>query len=226
MTQDQIPEKFRDSETGALRTEALLASYAELERKLNGMVALPGADANAEAVAAFHRALGVPDSADGYEIRFGDAAMAADPEVNARLHAAGFTPDQAQLVYDLAAEYVLPLLDEAGGALDTDREETRLAQHFGGAERWQQVSRQLKVWGRANLPDEAFEALSGSYDGVLALHRLMTTGEPPLGRAAGKPGPLDQAALDELMRDPKYWRERDPDIVARVTRGFQELYSG
>ena len=30
-----IPEKFRDPETGALRSEALLKSYVELEKRLS-----------------------------------------------------------------------------------------------------------------------------------------------------------------------------------------------
>ena len=32
--------------------------------------------------------------------------------------------------------------------------------------------------------------------------------------------------LRALMRDPKYWRERDPAVVARVTEGFRRLYPG
>ena len=27
-----------------------------------------------------------------------------------------------------------------------------------------------------------------------------------------------------MMRDPRYWRERDPGFVAQVTEGFQRLY--
>lgn len=34
----------------------------------------------------------------------------------------------------------------------------------------------------------------------------------------------DEAALSQMMRDPRYWRDRDPELVARVTEGFQRLY--
>jgi hypothetical protein len=27
-----------------------------------------------------------------------------------------------------------------------------------------------------------------------------------------------------MMRDPRYWRERDPSFIAQVTEGFQRLY--
>ena len=43
-----IPEKFRDPATGALRIEALLKSYLELERAMSRRVAAPGADAPEE----------------------------------------------------------------------------------------------------------------------------------------------------------------------------------
>ena len=28
----------------------------------------------------------------------------------------------------------------------------------------------------------------------------------------------------DMMRDPRYWRERDATFVAQVTEGFQRLY--
>ena len=37
---------------------------------------------------------------------------------------------------------------------------------------------------------------------------------------------VSQDALDEMMRDPRYWRQRDPEFIARVTEGFRKLYGG
>lgn len=33
-----------------------------------------------------------------------------------------------------------------------------------------------------------------------------------------------EAALRKMMQDPRYWREKDPEIVDKVSRGFQRLY--
>jgi len=33
-----------------------------------------------------------------------------------------------------------------------------------------------------------------------------------------------EARLRELMRDPRYWRDRDPAFVARVAEGFNRLF--
>jgi len=35
-----------------------------------------------------------------------------------------------------------------------------------------------------------------------------------------------EAELREMMRDPRYWRQRDPDWVKRVTDGFRALVGG
>jgi hypothetical protein len=29
-----------------------------------------------------------------------------------------------------------------------------------------------------------------------------------------------------MVRDPRYWRQRDPEFIARVTAGFKRLYAG
>jgi hypothetical protein len=60
---------------------------------------------------------------------------------------------------------------------------------------------------------------------VLALHRMTQAGEPKLldGAGAGA-NELNEGALGDMVRDPRYWRRRDPDFVAKVTEGFRRLY--
>ncbi|WP_420549042.1 hypothetical protein [Curvivirga sp.] len=33
-----------------------------------------------------------------------------------------------------------------------------------------------------------------------------------------------EEALRKMMRDPRYWRERDPEMIEKVTKGFGRLY--
>jgi hypothetical protein len=57
------------------------------------------------------------------------------------------------------------------------------------------------------------------------MHQMMQAREPTvLQEASGAQGDIDEAALTRMMRDPRYWRERDPAFVAQVTDGFQRLY--
>jgi hypothetical protein len=219
-----VPDKFWDREAGAIRTEALLKSYVELERKLGSMVPLPGDD-DEEGRERLRRVLGVPAAARDYQIEARDELLEPTPEINGRLHQAGLTQDQAQLVYDLAAEHVLPLIDDMVGELHAERESERLARQFGGDASWQNMARQIKTWGQANLAEDAYRTLAASYDGVIAMHQMMQAREPSvLQEANGPRGEVDEAALTRMMRDPRYWRERDPAFVAQVTEGFQRLY--
>jgi hypothetical protein len=222
----EVPEKFWDAERGAVRLDALLKSYRALERRLSQRLAPPPEDAPEEEKRRYRRALGVPETPEEYAIEARHELCGPDPEINARLHAAGFTCAQAQLVYDLAAERLLPLVAEAAQALETERELDRLRAHFGGEERFRRVAAQLAAWGRARLPASVFDALASTYEGVLTLQRMMQKEEPALARDAEAQDAPDEAALRALMRDPRYWRTREPEFVRRVTEGFRRLVGG
>ena len=204
---EYLPEKFWDAASGETRVEALARSYAELEKKLG-------------------LGEGVPADPSGYRIESRDEVIVPDPEINALLHKTGFTQAQAQLVYDLAAERLMPMLGEIAAHFEVDRQTERLARHFGSEDKWREISRQVAAWGRAHLPQSAFGALSSTYEGVVAMHRMMNSGEPGLVRGESAGGPTTESAIEDLMRDPRYWRDHEPGIVARVTEGFRRLYPG
>jgi len=219
-----VPEKFWDAATGTVRTEALLKSYAELERKL-GSAGQDG-ELSEAARARLLDMLGRPATPDEYRIEPPHEAVTPDLEVNARLHAAGFTQAQAQLVYELAAERLLPVIAQMAAELEGQRQVDRLQRHFGGPENWQGVARQIRTWAESQLEPGVYKTLAGSHDGVLALYQMMRAAEPKLLDGGGCAAGVSQDALDEMMRDPRYWRQRDPEFIARVTEGFRKLYGG
>lgn len=220
-----VPEKFWDPEAGALRTDALLKSYLELERKLGSMVAMPTDEADLASNQRLRRMLGVPDSADEYRIETSSELLEPDSTVNARLLEAGFNQRQAQLVYELAEDYVLPLIGDAMSEMEATRDVERLAAQFGGKDAWQTTARQIKTWGDANLPPEVMGVLASSYDGVLAMHQMMQAREPSVvHESEGAGAKPSETELTRMMRDPRYWRDRDPAFVAEVTKGFKQLY--
>lgn len=205
---EDIPEKFWDSDRGELRSEALLKSYIELERKLGS---IPSLD--------------IPQSSEEYGIKLEDPLLQSDADINQRLHAAGFTRQQAQLVYDLAAERLTPMIAEVASAFEADSQITRLVDHFGSQEKWREASRQITAWGKSALPSPVFEALATTSEGVLTMHRMMSEKEPGLvhggSTASGVP---TEAELKEWMRDPRYWRDQDASFIEKVRQGFRKLY--
>lgn len=217
-----LPEKFWNAETGEIRVDALLQSYLELEKKLSGSLPMPDNDDNKARVL---KAIGVPDTAENYSVEIKGGLFDPDPEVNQRLHAKGFTQDQLQEVYDLAAERLVPTILDLAAEFQADREMQRLIEAFGGPEKWVEVSRQLLAFGRKNLSTEVLQGLSASYEGVMALYNMMKGGEDKMQVAGETLLPTEEKDLQQMMRDPKYWRDRDPAFISKVTEGFRKLYS-
>lgn len=207
---DAVPEKFWNEDAGEVRVDALAKSYTELERKL-------GAGALTD----------IPETPDDYRISIQNPVIGTDPDVNVRLHEAGFSQEQAQLVYDLAAENLPAMVLDLAAEFESHRQLERLINHYGSQERWNQAARQISTWGKRHLPPEAYDALSTTVEGVLAMERLMATGEPGLVPSGDThPASLSEADLKEMMRDPRYWRERDPATVEKVRQGFRKLFPG
>ena len=166
----------------------------------------------------------VPKAPQEYAIKYDHGMFEPDEEINGRLHARGMTQEQAQEVYDLAAEKMVPMMKELAHDMRADREVEKLLNHFGGPEKWKEVSRQLLRFGQRNLPADVLDNLSSSYEGVLALHRMMKSDEPGLKRQSENPSAIDEQELGTMMRDPRYWKDRDPAHIAKVTEGFQKIY--
>ena len=220
-----VPDKFWDANHGAIRTDALLGAYLELERRMHSMVKVPGSDSADDEVAGFRRAMGIPDSADGYDIQSRHPMLGSDAGVNKRLHDAGFNGKQAQLVYDLAHECLLPMMDRVAAEYDQRRHLDRLKDHYGGDARWSETARQVSAWGKVNLPSEVYDSLARSAEGVIAMERMMAAGEPAMGRTQGpKEDQPDEAELKRMMQDPRYWKKRDPAFIDKVSSGFRRLY--
>lgn len=205
---ENLPEKFWDKELESIRIDELTNSYLDLERKLQSSAALP-----------------IPATPDDYQIAISNQLIASDPEINRRLHSAGFTQEQAQLVYELASERLLPMVSEIASLFEAETQINRLEQHFGGEQKWREIARQLDAWGRKHLPVRVFEALSTTHEGVLAMHRMLTGAEPCLqgSRDVIEQQPSEER-LKQMMRDSRYWRDQDPAFVDRVREGFKRLY--
>lgn len=240
-----IPEKFWDSDNDQVRVDALAKSYQALERKLGSGAHLRDADDDEEAYqdADFDDAgdLGlfdpedagddidselatIPDRPDAYLVDPGHPWLEIDPQVMEVLHDAGFTHDQAQVVYDLAASHVIPALEQVLSQAHSLRDQEQLTGYFGSNTRYEEAARQISDWGSANLPPEVFAGLSAHPNGVIAMFRLMQSDEPRFLGNTAPAGPVAEADLKKLISDPKYWRDHDPATVKRVEDGFRRLY--
>ena len=208
----KIPDKFKDK-TGDLNQAALIKSYLELEKKMATHTTIDPEDT-------------CPEKPEDYNIQIKSELMKNDSEINKRLFELGLTCRQAQGIYDLAAEKVIPVIQNLSDLFKMDKDLSDLTKTFGGEEQFNIIARQISAWGEKNLNPEIFEALSGNKDGILAMYQMMKNQQetPVLSRTDTAQNTDTEDDLKRLMQNPKYWKYQDPDIVKRIETGFKRLY--
>lgn len=95
-----------------VRTDEQLKQYVDAQLKRDGVIKMPGEKATPDEVAAFHKALGVPDAPTGYEIKRPEIAMTVgwneenEAQFKVMAHRIGLTPKQAQAIVDFQGERI------------------------------------------------------------------------------------------------------------------------
>ncbi|MFV0627157.1 MAG: capsid assembly protein [Alphaproteobacteria bacterium] len=206
----QLPPKFFDEETGELNLEALVADYLSLVERDENLI-----ETNLRHV---------PEVFDKYDIKINNSVFERDDEVLKKLYEKGFSNEQAQLVYDLAEEKVLPMLGDLTINFEAQKQLEKLISHFGSKEKFDEVARQISNWSRQNLSPDIYDILGSTSEGVLTLYRMMSSGEPTLSRGGVPKSEMSEEKLREMMKDPKYWRDKESSYIAKIQEGFQRLY--
>lgn len=206
-----VPEKFKNPETGSVNIGDLIKSYLLLEKKLG--------EKSAERPAP-------PASPKEYKINLKSELLENDADINKRLFDLGFTNEQVQAVYDLAAEKIIPVLQQVAAQYKTANELKALSDAFGGPDKFNVIARQISAWAEKNLDKNLFDVLASSKDGILTLHDMMTGRQEVavMPSAGGRVDFDNEESLRKLMQDPKYWKEQDPVLTKRVEEGFKRIY--
>ncbi len=217
---EKLPKKFLN-EDGTLNSDALIKSYCELERKMGTMISVPDADSDDDTRVRFNRAIGVPDSVDAYP----KSEMFDDENVRAKFLEIGLTASQVEKIYQIADEFLSPVLSE----LFTTQRETNaiseLKNFFGGEEKMRDALLAIQTFGEKFLPADAFDSLCATPQGIQGVYRMMQSIEPTVQTDKNQSEILSDSDLRRMMRDPKYWRDNDAEYVRKIENGFKKLYS-
>lgn len=205
-----LSEKFWDAELGEVRLEDLIDDYNSMASRDENLV-----EGNVRIL---------PESYDKYDLKIPHPLLESDEDIYKRFYEKGFTNDQAQFVYDLANERVIPYLDEMTINFEAQKQLEKLVQHFGSQEKFNEISRQISAWAKQNLRPEVYDALGSTYEGVIALYKLMSSNEPMLGKSGGVGEELSEDSLRKMMEDPRYWRDKDQAYASKISKGFERLY--
>ncbi len=217
---EKIPEKFLN-EDGTLNTDALLKSYSELEKKIGTMISVPDANADADTRARFNRAIGVPNSASEYPAN----TMFDDDSLREKFFEIGLTSSQVEKIYQIAEEFLTPVLSELFDMQNETSAINELKNFFGDDDKMCDALRAINAFGERYLPRDAFDAMCATPQGIRAVYAMMQSMEPSIETDDGASKNLTDDMLRRMMRDPKYWRDQDPEYVRKIENGFKKLYS-
>ena len=216
----KIPEKFQNTD-GTVNVDALLKSYSELEKKIGSMVSVPGDNTDKTAREKFNRAIGVPENATDYPSN----SLFDDESIKQKFHDIGLTVTQVEQIYSVAEEILSPVLTELFSTKNETNEMLKLEKFFGSREKMNDALNAINTFGEKFLPHDAFESLCYSAQGIQGVYKMMQSLEPHVETNTSTSENLTDEDLRRMMRDPKYWRDSDPEYVRKIENGFKKLYS-
>ena len=217
---ENIPEKFLNKD-GTLNTAALLKSYSELEKKIGTMVSVPNADSDADTRAKFNRAIGVPNDSSEYPTN----ELFDDESLREKFFEIGLTSSQVEQIYRIAEEFLTPVLSELFDVQNETNAISELKNFFGDEQKMCDALNAINSFGEKYLPRDAFETLCATPQGIRSIYAMMQTMEPSIETNDAPQKNLTDDELRRMMRDPKYWRDTDPEYVRKIENGFKKLYS-
>jgi hypothetical protein len=185
----------------------------------------------------------VPKTADDYALELPDdiknvVDLTKDPlwaAMKPVFHKRGLSQEDVQ---DLAGELFKTSAAAHAAQIAKDDEELDFSYKAqGGADKAKPMIDGTTAWlvglkSQGKIDDATVKeltALTGYGVGLQALVKLREgLGEKPLIPASMNGGSggeaLTETKLQEMMRDPKYWREKNPAFIDEVTKGFQKIY--
>ena len=217
---EKVPEKFLDA-NGELNTSALVKSYCELEKKIGNMVSVPNDESDESVKQKFNHAIGVPDDASEYPTN----DLFDDESVRNKFHEIGLTSKQVEQIYSIAEEFLQPTLKNLFELQNQNNAINELKNFFGGTEKMNDALREINAFGEKYLPSDAFEELCSTPQGIQGIYKMMQSLEPNVLTDKNATENLTDDMLRDMMRNPKYWRDQDPEYVRKIENGFKKLYS-
>ena len=216
---DWLPEKFWDPDMKAPRSQVMAKSFTELEGKFRQKTDAIKAEIHAEMRALAPEKYEInlsPDLKlpDNVELNFGED----DPLIS---WFSSFAREQgmSQETFDKALNQYVGI--EVSNMPDMNKEIEKLGDH--GKDRLLRVH----SWLESKLSEDelgSLQPLLSSASQVEALEKLMKSSGPAdfEGDSGGTGLTLEE--LRSMQNDKRYWQEKDPAFIRKVSDGYKRLY--
>lgn len=223
---DGLPDDLWDAEKAAPRVDALVPKFLELSKFQTETA---------------ERLSKRPEAADKYEAKLPkdfelpagvEFAFDADSELLKTAREFAFASGMDQAGFEgLVGQYVDEMLGRSASQVQKAEEATRAEMAKLGANAQPRIDA-VNAWIDANFAGDEAAALKGgatSAAAVTAIEKLIEkAGGPKAAITAdgGRGAALGEAELISMQNDPRYWRDKDPAFIAKVTEGWKRLYPG
>ena len=215
---ENIPEKFLNSD-GTLNSESLIKSYVELEKKIGTMVTVPNSESDTQTKQKFNRAIGVPENASEYPTH----ELYDDENLRQKFLDIGLTSPQVEKIYDIANEFLSPVISDLFSVQNETNAINELKIFFGSSEKMNDALHAIQTFGERFLPRDAFDALCATPQGIQSVYKMMQSMEPDVKTSINETQNLTDSDLRRMMRNPKYWRDKDEEYIRNIENGFKKL---
>jgi hypothetical protein len=211
---DWLPEKFQTPEN-------LVQSYSELESKIGARDESVKEDFLKELETEFYN--GRPASVGEYNIPESiDEELANDNPMFQWWANEAFENGYSQEEFEAGINQFANFMDSMGPDLDAEREKLgdNAEARLNAVSAWTN-----KFFTEEELP--AVQQLGSTAEGVAVLEKIMALQNgSSLNSLSTEPSTISQTDLDNMMKDPRYWKpgERDQGFIDKVTQGFNKLY--
>jgi len=185
------------------------------------MVSLPSDDSDDATKQKFNRAIGVPESASEYPIN----TLFDDESVREKFHEIGLTSKQVEKIYDIAQEFLQPTIKNLFELQSQSNAINELKNFLGSTQKMNDALKVINAFGERFLPKDAFDELCATPQGIQGIYKMMQSLEPEILTDKNVVDNLTDTDLRNMMKDPKYWRDQDPEYVRKIENGFKKLYS-
>ena len=135
------------------------------------------------------------------------------------------TSSQVEKIYQVAEEFLTPVLSDLFNIQNETNAITELKNFFGDEDKMRDALQAINAFGEKYLPQEAFNSLCATPQGIRSVYAMMQSMEPHIQTDDGQTKNLSETELRRMMKDPKYWRDQDPEYVRKIENGFKKLYS-
>lgn len=218
-----LAEAFWDAEKNEVKLSDLITSHSDLSKF------------KTETEAKFANR---PESADKYELRIPDSFKLPEgvdfefdessPLVE-KARAIAFEAGWGQEGFD---QLVSAYMQEKVASFQNDEtmiEETYQAELAKLGERGKERIDAADTFLKGTLPENQYNAIkrvATTADGIAAIEALMALSKDkaPVMPSNSQNDGLSEADLNSMIKDPRYWRDKDPAFIQKVTDGYKKLY--